>query len=41
MFKYSHNTVHAERRAAGKSNKTLAHKISILASFIVSKYVKK
>lgn len=31
--------IHAQRRAAGKSNVTLAHKISILTSFIVSKYV--
>jgi len=33
-------TSHAECRAAGKSQETLAHKISILTSSIVNKYIK-
>jgi hypothetical protein len=33
-------TLHVECRAAGKSKETLAHKISILTSPIVNKYIK-
>jgi hypothetical protein len=32
--------IHAERLVAGKSEETLAHKVSTITSFIVSKYIK-